>query len=402
MQPREVMLTSAPKYAAVLIANNYLDCQISEESPIGTPVIAYTTFEEDRRCWVINFHPAALELSTNAREYLWRHELGHIAFNHFKEVNCRPDNEGLGTQESLIVSDTQINYYLLEERHLMEEIGNKVREMYDNIGQPIQGPGFVDPEEVLPKIGLAIDEYSYEVIHGHYHQMVDDMQNKPEEGNSYCGGIQSLDTEAMASTAAVISNVLSTSNDEAFKGIGDNNSNSYLSIPKSSTPEWLKHVEKFARSIVKTNLAPKRSHTKPSFVHRQFNIHMPTKKPKWNHVPQQVCFLVDTSGSMLHNLKYVVPVIHYLNANNISVRLIAGDTIVTTDEEYKPGSKLFSEIKGGGGTEITPLFDRAAEYNPASIVCFTDGWVPRWPRNTGIPTLWVGTDRTPPFGIVAK
>ena len=91
-----------------------------------------------------------------------------------------------------------------------------------------------------------------------------------------------------------------------------------------------------------------------------------------------------------------------MDANNISVRLIAGDTIVTTDEEYKPGSKLFSEIKGGGGTEITPLFDRAAEYNPASIVCFTDGWVPRWPCNTGIPTLWVGTDRTPPFGIVAK
>jgi hypothetical protein len=34
-------------------------------------------------------------------------------------------------------------------------------------------------------------------------------------------------------------------------------------------------------------------------------------------------------------------------------------------------------------------------------VFFTDGYVPQWPKDVGIPTLWVGCHEKPPWGSVA-
>lgn len=401
---REVMLLSVPDYAAILLANGFIDCKIDSESPVNTPVIAYTTADKERKCWVVTFHPRAIELSVAAREALWRHELGHIVFNHFAQENCRPDNLELGTQEALIVGDIQINFYLLNTQELMDEIGNKVKEIIlDETGNVINGLGYINPLEELPKINLAVSEYSYEIIHAAYHQKLEeqlDSDGSTSQQYSYCGGIEQVNSGDMATPSTMVS-VVAQNSSEFSVGVGSSISTDYVSMLGTEKPQWLLEVEKFARSIVKVNLVSKRAHTKPQPIYKHYNIHVPTKKPKWSSIPQQVCFLIDTSGSMADNLKYCVPVINYLNANNISVRLIAGDTVVTTDEEFKPGSKMPNKIVGGGGTEITPLFDRAKEYNPASIICFTDGWVPKWPTNPGVPTLWVGCAVSVPFGTKA-
>jgi predicted metal-dependent peptidase len=117
-------------------------------------------------------------------------------------------------------------------------------------------------------------------------------------------------------------------------------------------------------------------------------------------VPDTVCLLVDTSGSMIGLLEQVAPAVIYLNRAGITVRLIAGDTRVTLDEEVKGGK--FPTLKGGGGTEITPLFTKAMEYDPRALVCFTDGYVQRWPDKMNLPMLWVSDYDGVPWGEQVK
>jgi len=99
---------------------------------------------------------------------------------------------------------------------------------------------------------------------------------------------------------------------------------------------------------------------------------------------------------MIGLLDQVAPAVVYLNKAGLTVRLIAGDTRVTLNEEVKGGK--FPTLKGGGGTEITPLFKAAEEFDPRAIVCFTDGYVQRWPQKMDLPMLWVSDFQGVPWG----
>jgi predicted metal-dependent peptidase len=111
--------------------------------------------------------------------------------------------------------------------------------------------------------------------------------------------------------------------------------------------------------------------------------------------------LVDTSGSMVSLVQQVGATIVYLGQHNINVRCIAGDTQVLFDEEITAAPM---ELPGGGGTDIVPLFKRANDYNPTGIVCFTDGYIPKWPVDPNVPVLWVIDNVEPPYGefVAAK
>src|SRR5690606_34761557 len=100
-------------------------------------------------------------------------------------------------------------------------------------------------------------------------------------------------------------------------------------------------------------------------------------------------------GSLWDDVKYVQPVLEFLRRNAIEVRMSAGDVRVTYDEIV---TSIPAEIGGGGGTEIVPLWERAAKYEPKSVVCFSDGYLGQWPRDPGVPCLWVGSQVEVPFG----
>jgi predicted metal-dependent peptidase len=56
------------------------------------------------------------------------------------------------------------------------------------------------------------------------------------------------------------------------------------------------------------------------------------------------------------------------------VVVVYGDTRVTRVDEYRAGDEIEFDPRGGGGTQLSPLFDYVAEEHPdtSMIICFTD------------------------------
>lgn len=399
------LLDAAPEYISTLIGADFFHCEVNN-APIGPdapPAIAWTFYNEQRKRWEITFRPEAAQLSFDAREALWRHEIGHIAFAHFGKQTCNPDDPIRSHTEQLQVGDIQINTYLLDNPSLMDEIGKLNNELIARLTDTEVDPensGYLDPRIILPEIGLSVQPYSYDVIHAYLHQKMDEEgggQNWTQQAlQNYCAGILNADDIKPGSEGELMAGIVATVSDYGTEpGMGD------VRLRESELPTWIDALESFARSVVEVVMADTRSHTRPQEIYKAYDVHMPTMRPRWAYKANQVCFLVDTSGSMMHELRYVMPVVQYLLQHEISVRMIAGDTRVTYDELLRPGVPLPEGIGGGGGTEITPLFDRAKDYDPKSIVCFTDGYVARWPQDEGIPTLWVGTQTDVPYGTKA-
>ena len=405
------ILDAAPDYVDTLVGSEWLRLEVHEDGP----ALAWTRYDSEHNRFVVCFHKDAATMSDRALSVLWRHEIGHVSLAHFQKQPCLPENMGRSIQEMMVVGDIHINSYL-DDKEAMYEVGATSKKMHDVKDPEVaESKGYIDPEEWLPKIGLdANGEYPYEIIHGHFHEWLDKELEQSGggegsasgpggmDGNGACGGIQQVDDDSgMAeASASVVSGVASEGGDDGIgESWGKGGSMGKVRLATSDLPDWMNALESFARSIVEVVLAEKRSHTRPQEVYKSYDVHVPTMRPRWDYQPAQVCFLVDTSGSMLHELKYVGPVIEYLSKHNIKTRLIAGDTRVTFDELI---DRVPPAIVGGGGTEILPLWERAMDYSPESIVFFTDGYVPAWPKDEGLPTLWVGCKQQPPFGTWAK
>jgi hypothetical protein len=411
------VLAAAPDYVSTLIGSEWLRLEIHTDGP----ALAWTRYDKVNNRFVVCFHESAVDLKAQALQVLWRHEIGHVSLGHFQKEPCNGSsvenemNPSRANSEMLVGSDIHINSYI-GDKQSMREIGAKAMALGETQGvkrEQMEGEGYVDPDQWLPKIGLeAGGEYPYEVIHAALHQFLDEQQQQQGGSGSgsgggdgqqmgACGGIEQVDDPSgMAeASASVVAGVASEGGEDGVsERWGSGSSMGLVRLQQSELPEWLTALENFARSIVEVVLANKRSHARPQEVYKAYDIHIPTLRPRWDYQPAQVCFLVDTSGSMLHELRYVAPVIDYLAKHNITTRLIAGDTRVTFDEVV---TSVPEGLVGGGGTEITPIYDRALEYEPESIVFFTDGYVPKWPKDVGIPTLWVGCQEKPPWGSVA-
>ena len=393
------LLQSAPEYISTLIATDYIHLNIVA-APEGPPALAWTNFDETQKHWVVNMRPECIDLSPAAQTILWRHEVGHIFFAHFSKSPCDPEKPERSFTEMLQVGDLQINYYLTNHKPQMDEIGTANWKFINTLTkseEPQEGPGYLDPQIIYPKIGLPYGEYPYDVIHAYMHRKMDEKEQELEEQlKSWCGGIEQSDAIGAQTAAALVSALAASSNEEAAINWGNQSTFGEIRLRSSDLPEWLAALEAFARSRVEVVLAETRSHTRPQDVYAAYDVHMPTLRPRWAYKTNTVCLLVDTSGSMMDVLKYVMPVVQYLNQHQITVRLIAGDVQVTYDELLEPGAKLPASVGGGGGTEITPLFDRAYTYKPESIVVFSDGYVQAFPKETNIPTLWVGAQTAIP------
>ena len=91
----------------------------------------------------------------------------------------------------------------------------------------------------------------------------------------------------------------------------------------------------------------------------------------------KAAFLIDTSGSCDHvALACVRDEAQAMLDDGIidHVVVVYGDTVVTRVDEYVTGDEIEFDPRGGGGTDMEPLFDFvASEHDDASlIVCFTD------------------------------
>lgn len=111
-----------------------------------------------------------------------------------------------------------------------------------------------------------------------------------------------------------------------------------------------------------------------------------------------VTILWDTSGSMNGTAGEILSeVSSIVDELGLSIRLISCDCAIHADVDgIDTTEKVIPNIKGGGGSDFTPAFDRLrSEGNTSVVVAFTDGYigVPPTQPETLKGVLWVITDR---------
>ena len=379
------MLTLLPDSAIRLVSTGRVQFAIEKTGP----AMAWTEWLDDKLSFRICFTDEAEHLTDDDLVFLWYHELAHITMGHFGSVEpCGPEVDGKPTVQPdwLIAADIGVNWMLQND--------SKRGKHADRF---IEQQGAIDSRSWLEELGLGQRTYPFFVLHDILHKKVEeesDADGAGSEGDAggrgsgICGGIdQTADPSAIISAIAAAKAGGSADAGYRSSGIGSEAGRLGISLTDSELPAWLAAVERFARSIVEVELRDGRTHKRAQPTLRSAGIRVPSLRPTYKSVPSTLCLLVDTSGSMMGDLKYVSPVLAYLKQNGIKVRLIAGDTHVTFDELI---DRIPEKLEGAGGTDIVPLFTRANDYEPKAVVCFTDGYVPAYPEDNGTPTLWVG------------
>ena len=335
------------------------------------PMPAYTMWQPGEQQFHIRIKQEVLDTwGDEDLVFLLRHEIGHVILGHFGFEECH------GT-DFLIAADINVNYHLR---------GN------DDIIRRNNG---VIAADWLKELGLDYQAYPLPVLHEILHQK-DEGQS-----NGMCGGVQGVgDEDAMveASTAALAAKGELDEEEQQSIGAkpGTGSANNAVRSLSENRPEWADKLSEWAQNMVELIIASSRTHKRPSWSYKAYGLHVPTTQPSWAYKPATVVLLVDTSGSMISLVQQIGPTIAFLKQHDIKVRLIAGDTRVLYDElcDQPPDT-----LPGGGGTDIVPLFEHAIkEYQPEGIVCFTDGYIPAWPKDPGVPVLWIMDHIEAPFG----
>ena len=109
-----------------------------------------------------------------------------------------------------------------------------------------------------------------------------------------------------------------------------------------------------------------------------------------------VTILWDTSGSMNGTAgEILAEVASIVDDLGLTVRLISCDCAIHADVDgIDTTEKVIPNIKGGGGSDFNPAFDRLrSEGNSSVVVAFTDGYIgtPRMQPETLKGVLWVLT-----------
>lgn len=116
-----------------------------------------------------------------------------------------------------------------------------------------------------------------------------------------------------------------------------------------------------------------------------------------------VCIIIDTSGSMsIESISESFKGISNLLENDINTEIIVIEVDTKVEKVYKCKkiSDIQFEVKGRGGTILSPAFDESKNYKPDVILCFTDGYCENFNeinRDKYPSTIWVitenGTDK---------
>ena len=118
--------------------------------------------------------------------------------------------------------------------------------------------------------------------------------------------------------------------------------------------------------------------------------------------------VLDTSGSMTDDIPRVLGAIaDFCDALAVDdIRLVQCDTAVTSDEMLSPGELAGYQVRGYGGSDLTPAMLRLAD-DPRVTACLviTDGDIGYPPREMPYDTLWVlpasgNPGFRPPYGHV--
>jgi predicted metal-dependent peptidase len=126
-----------------------------------------------------------------------------------------------------------------------------------------------------------------------------------------------------------------------------------------------------------------------------------------NRTEPKIAVIVDVSGSIDDALmqRFATEIAAISRRQEAGLVLVIGDDRVRRVEVFKPGRFDLDNIDftGGGGTDFTPLLERADQYRPDIAVVLTDlegpaRFQPRWPVIWAVPESRALAQ--PPFGQV--
>ena len=363
----------------------YLEC------PTTGPAIAWTRWDSGDQLFRLCVRSdIACTAPLDTLQVMMRHEVAHVMMGHFLHV-CHDRCDQLA-------SEAEVNGFFREEELCAVEDAIPHGEG--------ETPQVLRPEIVVAMAGLLKGTPpKYPLVHSRLHKVVEKLRELLQD---WCGGVQvggeeGLDAEVGALQIALDRGARAEIEKQGGPHWGSESAGANLAITQAYQPSWAVKVGEWLKQWAEREFVMASSMTKPRMDWlRHHRVYLPG--PSYELKPKRptVVVVVDTSGSMSGELRYLMPAVQYLVQNHVKVRLIQGDTRVLSDVELRRGSD-FPPIKGGGGTDIRPLHKAAEEYKPKALVSYTDGYIPEWPKDLGVPTLWVvpkGTE--PPYGEVVR
>lgn len=157
---------------------------------------------------------------------------------------------------------------------------------------------------------------------------------------------------------------------------------------------WKRILSSFTRGVVSKRRIPTMFRS-----HRRYPLPYTGSRPE---IENRLLAIVDTSASMSDEvMQEIIAELRAIKKVGCTVSVVCCDTGITQRFELEDYKKI--ELKGGGGTDMTPAFEvLEKETGFTGVVCFTDGHM-SWPKQPKVPCLWViNTEVTPPWGKVAR
>ena len=162
---------------------------------------------------------------------------------------------------------------------------------------------------------------------------------------------------------------------------------------------WVDVLRRFVCEPAKDDYTWRR----PNRRYSHMDLFMPTL---YSESIGEIIYAVDTSGSMpdedLETAASEANSLHHEVRPRKTV-VMSCDAAVHTVDEFGPDDTVEFRLKGRGGTDFRPVFDKIEElrYQPKCLVFFTDGYGEFPDDPPPYPTLWImTTDVVPPFGEI--
>ena len=168
------------------------------------------------------------------------------------------------------------------------------------------------------------------------------------------------------------------------------------------TQDW----REILRELLSAPAADDYDETRPDRRFIEDDIFLPTL---YSERVGSIVVAVDTSGSVTPDLidKFMAEIQFCLDTVKPEKLIVIDcDASVNQEREFAYGDRLSDmTLKGGGGTDFRPVFDRIKSMteSPEALVYFTDGYGAFPDAAPGYPTIWVDYGGTEyPFGEVVR
>lgn len=171
-----------------------------------------------------------------------------------------------------------------------------------------------------------------------------------------------------------------------------------------SQVDWRSVLRRFIQMVTKADY----SWRLPNRRHVGLGLYLPSL---YSEAMPPMVVVTDASGSCQNDQPKFFGELSGIiqEANPEHVLFLQFDTRVTHEETLYPGDPFVPVMKGGGGTDFRPVFERVRELgmNPSCMVFFTDMMGSYPDEAPDYPVLWASTLRedqlgsyAPPFGEV--